>query len=307
MLHEHPLIQAMRLGDAQDLRPVVHQHPDWPVSTDPNECPLSRLLTLYCWDQDRQTRHELLQVLLEPLAPKALYHRPAPLVTVAENNWADLIPMLLPYCDPNAVHEGQTPLGAAAYEDQRQALAALLPVSNLNAINGAGETALMRVAKVNMVSSLKTLIEQPGLLIDQPDPDGRTALIHAARSGHWDATRHLLNRGANPNAQDRQGRTALMHAVAEGWESLAGQMLNHKPVFVGQLRQDLTLHDHDGHSAESLAAAGGMVVTEALRLARQRQEETALRRTLGEAVHPSPSGPKRSGPASRTGRSRSRL
>lgn len=45
---------------------------------------------------------------------------------------------------------------------------------------------------------------------------GETPLIHAARQGHFDTVKYLLEQGANPSASSNLGATALHHAAGIG-------------------------------------------------------------------------------------------
>lgn len=54
------------------------------------------------------------------------------------------------------------------------------------------------------------LVFYRAIAVDAKDDDERTMLAHAARVGDVDAVRILLERGADPNAQDRNGSTPLM-------------------------------------------------------------------------------------------------
>jgi len=57
--------------------------------------------------------------------------------------------------------------------------------------------------------------------IDATANNGRTALTYAARRGHTDAVRFLINAGANVNVRDNRGETALMYAAFSGHTDIA--------------------------------------------------------------------------------------
>ena len=76
-----------------------------------------------------------------------------------------------------------------------------------------GETALMEAARLGQESSVEALL-LGGAAIERRDKEGCTALITAALSGDADCTRLLV--GARPNFQLRcGGRTALIQAGYE--------------------------------------------------------------------------------------------
>lgn len=45
----------------------------------------------------------------------------------------------------------------------------------------------------------------------------RTALVHAAMSGHGHVVSYLLSIGSHPNIPDSSGNTALHYAAGYGW------------------------------------------------------------------------------------------
>jgi ankyrin repeat protein len=72
---------------------------------------------------------------------------------------------------------------------------------------------LALVAARNAVGTLRQLLAD-GHPPDEPDADGLTALMWAARTGAIDAMAALLDAGADPNGRDRRNRwTPLLHAV----------------------------------------------------------------------------------------------
>lgn len=74
--------------------------------------------------------------------------------------------------------------------------------------------------------------------LDEKDPEGYTALIHAARSDRPDLVRALLAAGAGLHIRDRYGYTALGHAMR----------LGHVATFevLAQAGGDLMAHDDKG-------------------------------------------------------------
>ena len=82
----------------------------------------------------------------------------------------------------------------------------------------AGETPLMLAAKNGHADAVKLLLDR-GAQINARNPEtpnpkrGMTALLFAAQHGHDDVVRVLLEHGADATAKDRNGRTALDLAV----------------------------------------------------------------------------------------------
>ncbi len=85
--------------------------------------------------------------------------------------------------------------------------------------------ALRRAAAAGDVPELRSLL-QAEVLIDAPDPLGRTALMLAASQGRIEAVDVLLAHGADPNLADAEGTTPLQAALAI-----------HQPVIAAALRR----------------------------------------------------------------------
>lgn len=97
----------------------------------------------------------------------------------------------------------------------------------INAKNAYGETPLILAAKEGDTSIVNLLIsydkqkfskdrlrqtidlKSEKVKLDEKDSNGKTALMHAAESGHKDAVNSLVNAGVNTKEQDNDGNTAL--------------------------------------------------------------------------------------------------
>ena len=60
------------------------------------------------------------------------------------------------------------------------------------------------------------VLVQAGCAVDQPDHEGLSPLLVAARCGHAGAVRALLAAGARKEHVDFDGGSALMHAAGRG-------------------------------------------------------------------------------------------
>ncbi|KAF4654711.1 hypothetical protein FOZ61_008086 [Perkinsus olseni] len=75
----------------------------------------------------------------------------------------------------------------------------------------------LEAAKVGNAESVKKFLEDPKHKIDQKDPAGVTALMHAAKNGHLNVCKVLAEGGARFSAKDDAGETALMKAAKNGY------------------------------------------------------------------------------------------
>ncbi|MGF1734909.1 ankyrin repeat domain-containing protein [Photobacterium satsumensis] len=65
-----------------------------------------------------------------------------------------------------------------------------------------------------------------GLPVDTQDSKGYSALMFTSYHGHYQATKLLLNKGANACLKDNRGNTALMAAIFKGEVKIAKQLMN---------------------------------------------------------------------------------
>ncbi|CAE8641520.1 unnamed protein product, partial [Polarella glacialis] len=75
---------------------------------------------------------------------------------------------------------------------------------------------LIEAAKAGQVEGCSKALEEPKVKVDQKDPDGVNALMHAASGGYIQVVRFLVEKGARISAKDDMGETALMKACKEG-------------------------------------------------------------------------------------------
>lgn len=103
----------------------------------------------------------------------------------------------------------------------------------VNAPPGEDKTLLMAYAEHGRSAALQGLVHQGGIDVNAQNSSGTTALMKAARGGHVEAMRALLEAGADPGIEDHEGRSALAHARLAGHRSaaqeLAGRELTPRP------------------------------------------------------------------------------
>ena len=127
---------------------------------------------------------------------------------------------------------------------------------DIHARDADGMTALMWAAREGHVEVVRILVEQWVAAADAQaqDDDGTTVLMWAARGGDVEMVRFLLENGANINARNNNGITALMFAAAVGHVEVVRILVEQWVAEAGAQAQDA-----DGSTALMWAARGGDV------------------------------------------------
>src|SRR5262249_53125379 len=113
--------------------------------------------------------------------------------------------------------EPSTPLARAAVADDAAAIRTLVAAGQpVNAKDASGWTALIWAARLGRTEATRTLL-QAGANPDLADSyiNGWTPLMHAAHKRQIKTIEALLQAGADPNARAKHGATALMLAACE--------------------------------------------------------------------------------------------
>jgi len=71
---------------------------------------------------------------------------------------------------------------------------------------------LIEAAKSGQVEGCSKALEDKKVKVDQKDPEGVNALMHAASGGYIQVVQFLVEKGARISAKDDMGETALMKA-----------------------------------------------------------------------------------------------
>eukprot|EP00873_Tetraselmis_striata_P007627 jgi/Tetstr1/427891/TSEL_017967.t1 len=137
-----------------------------------------------------------------------------------------------------------------------------------------GETALMAAAKAGHLEAVKLLLDA-GAAIDgrASQEDHVTALHMACRKGRTEVVLELLARGALLEDPDDQGMRPLMHAAAGGGADCVRAMLSSSPA------PDVEAADERGRTAALHAAAAGQV--ECLQVLHEMGAELSARTLAG--------------------------
>jgi ankyrin repeat protein len=169
-----------------------------------------------------------------------------PLGIAAVDGNAEILKLLLDGgADPNVgLSQGETPLMTVSRSGKAEAIKLLVAHgANPNTRDGRGQTALMWAAARNNPGAVKLLLElgadmkvrtsnapsgrgERMTVFLAPAPTGFTALLFAVRAGSIDATRALLDGGADINDQLSDGETALVVATANAHWELASLLLD---------------------------------------------------------------------------------
>lgn len=82
--------------------------------------------------------------------------------------------------------------------------------------NDAETSALMQAAKNGHTDTVRFLIDQCGAEVNQPDAEGNTAFMLAAQHGYTETVAALLDDVDDINRQNKRGMSALMLAAQHG-------------------------------------------------------------------------------------------
>ena len=112
------------------------------------------------------------------------------------------------------------------------------------------ERLLLGAAYMGQLDEIQRLVGQNGVTVDVEDEDGCTPLIHAAREGHLDIVRCLVEAKANVEATDDEGNTAIILAAKVG-------EMNMVQYLVKEARANLEETNDKGQTALIEAAQNG--------------------------------------------------
>jgi ankyrin repeat protein len=105
--------------------------------------------------------------------------------------------------------DGETALTVVSYKGNRDMINKLLESgADINAKNGNGDTALMYVLNMNPDQEVVNLLVNKTKDLNVKGDEGDTALIRAAKQGNKDTVRLLIEKGADPTAEDANGKLA---------------------------------------------------------------------------------------------------
>jgi ankyrin repeat protein len=129
-------------------------------------------------------------------------------------------------------------------------------------------------AALNGQLSLVSGLLSGGIDVDQPDQDGRTALMYASYNGHNEVIKKIIESKADINIQDNYGRTALMMAASGPYPAADPNLVDKEEQFTALMyaaaegqtdvvkillsyRADPSLKDVDGDDALTFARNNG--------------------------------------------------
>lgn len=112
--------------------------------------------------------------------------------------------------------KGRLPISEAAHPGPMKPKAATEIVDLLK--RSGAEIDGFTAATLGDTARLTELIDADPRLVNAIDPEGGTALYHAAHNLHVEAVDLLLRRGADVDAKRRDGQTAISTAVDHAWD-----------------------------------------------------------------------------------------
>jgi len=173
-----------------------------------------------------------------------------------EGDSEEVMALLKKGADPNIKNDaGVTALIRTSLKGHTQVVQALLNHgADVNARADNGGTALLAATISGHATTLRTLLDKntDSVTVDARERrEGYTALVLAAKDGHIDIVRWLLEAGANPNIPSNAGMTALIHAAGGGYTEMVTELLDHEAEPNAQTKNGLTAlmaAAIDGHS-----------------------------------------------------------
>ncbi|KAM8876620.1 LOW QUALITY PROTEIN: ankyrin repeat and SOCS box protein 2-like [Synchiropus picturatus] len=221
---EEPLLQAVRLGDAETVRQLVTRAGTNPLLPDKPGWLAIHQAAFY-------DRGRCLKVLLaaQPGMVNQQTERGETALLIATSR-ENLSPaqLLLEHGANTDIsnHERETPLYKACERSNAGLVAALLNHgASVNAQCHFGWTALQEAASRNNVEICEMLLKA-GAKLNLPNIYGITPTFTAAQSGHVAALRCLLKHGADVNTEAADGATALYEAAKNGHEAVVELLLS---------------------------------------------------------------------------------
>ncbi len=146
-----------------------------------------------------------------------------------EQGRTDMVTVLL--ANGAKIHGGELVKAARVsnHDDSFAMIAALLLAgADVNARHETF-TALLRASSKGNTNSVKLLLAQPGIKVDESNLDGVTALMTAVDHGHVEIIDMLLKAGANVSMTNKHGDTAI--AIAQkGFEQQQAQLKKQQAI-----------------------------------------------------------------------------
>ena len=234
------LLEAVRSGDARSVRLLLRQKVDVNHPSADGTTPLH-----YAVEREDTAMVELLIKSGANVKATNRYGVP-PMAIAAVNGDAGIMKLLLDAgADPNVgLSPDENPIMTAARTGRVDALKTLIAHgARLNTRDSRGQSPLMWAAARNNAEAVRLLIEagvdlnartnnKPTGRAAQmtvflgPQPTGFTALLFAVRAGSLEATKALLDAGADVNDALSDGESALVVATANAHWEVANLLLD---------------------------------------------------------------------------------
>ena len=147
-----------------------------------------------------------------------------PLIMAAQSGWDAIARLLIDHGANIEARDcrSRTPLIVASMYGSVDVIKVLLSLgADLSATFDDGQTILGRAAGHGDLYILSLLLKAENIDLEMRDAKGRTALTSAARYGHLETVKLLLENGLDANSKDNNNWTPLAHASEEDREKIA--------------------------------------------------------------------------------------